>query len=51
MSEITKGICPWLEVSDTGRERADSFYGAGLVHARRDGGGAGWCRTRRARGL
>jgi hypothetical protein len=26
MSEITKGTCPWLEVSDTGRERADSFY-------------------------
>jgi hypothetical protein len=31
MSEITKGTCPWFEVSDTGRERADSFYGAGLI--------------------
>jgi hypothetical protein len=44
MGEIPKRSCPWLEVSDTGRERADSFYDAGLVHAGRDGGGAGRCR-------
>jgi hypothetical protein len=44
MSEITKGTCPWLEVSDTGRERVPVLFMPAAMEAEQVGAG-------RARGL